>query len=55
MYNDKFRMKRETYNSILEIIDGKEFDLRNTLKELRTNFPLVRLETLRSILTHLRL
>ena len=51
MHNDKLTMKREIYISVLETIDGKEFDLQNTLKELRTKFPLVRLETLRSILT----
>ena len=44
-------MKREIYNSILELIDGEEFDLQNTLKRLKENFPSERVETLRSILT----
>ena len=44
-------MKREIYNSILEIIDGEEFDVQNTLKELKRKFPSEHVETLRSILT----
>ena len=44
-------MKREIYDSIIRSISGEEFDLEGTLSKLKDNFPCVRPETLRSILT----
>ena len=44
-------MKRELYNTIIRNITGEEFDLEGTLSKLKDNFPCVRAETLRSILT----
>jgi len=44
-------MKREIYNTIIESINGEEFDIQNTLEKLKEKFPSERVETLRSILT----
>lgn len=44
-------MKRDLYISIIRCICGEEFDLECTLSKLKDNFPGVRAETLRSILT----